>query len=320
MATIETNDYHTLIELAKRHDPNGNTAELIDILSKKNPMLEEAHWEEANDLTSHTFTQIIAEPAGEWGRINKGVTFANGRTEQVKEPIAMLESASLVDVRLLERARNPEKYLAEENKMHVRGMGKTAHTGILYGNSATNPDTVNGLFNRYNLTSKSNVIGASGTGSDVTSIAIVKWGRDGVYFTYPRGGKRIISESGPKEELIQPTAGKGYKAMVTFFRLNFGICVADDRCFQRIANIESAGTSNIFDEDDVITALNNIPDRENVVIYVNPTIKTQMDIALKDKTNVHFTIEEAWGKPTVHFQGVPVRVCEGIVNTETAIS
>jgi len=320
MSTIAVNNYLTLIELAKRHDPDGNTADLIDTLSKQNPMLEEGHWEEANDLTSHLFTQVIEEPSGEWGQINKGVTFAGGRTKQVKEPIAMLESAVKVDLRLLDRARNPEKFFADECKMHLKGMGKTAHSGILYGNNASDPDKINGLFTRYNLTSMANVYGNSGTGSDVTSIAIVKWGKDATYFAYPRGGKKIIEESGAREELIQPSTTTGYKAMVNFFKLNFALCVADDRAFQRVANIETTGTSNIFDEDAIITALNKMPDLMNVVIYVNRTIKTQMDIALKDKTNVHFTVEEAWGRPTVHFQGVPVRLCEGILDTETAIS
>ena len=58
MATDHT--YHSLVELAKRVDPKGNMADLIDLLAENNPMLEEAYWLEANDLNSHEFTQIIA--------------------------------------------------------------------------------------------------------------------------------------------------------------------------------------------------------------------------------------------------------------------
>ena len=85
MATKTINDYHTLVELAKRTDPNGNSAELINILAENNPMLEEAHWEQANDLNSHEYTQVIELPAGDFGRINKGIAYSAGRTKQVVE-------------------------------------------------------------------------------------------------------------------------------------------------------------------------------------------------------------------------------------------
>jgi len=52
------------------------------------------------------------------------------------------------------------------------------------------------------------------------------------------------------------------------------------------------------------------------VIYVNKTLKTQMDIDAKDKANVNYTTANVWGVPTLMFRGVPVKICEGIVNTE----
>ena len=40
----------------------------------------------------------------------------------------------------------------------------------------------------------------------------------------------------------------------------------------------------------------------------------------KDKTNVNYTSSDAFGVPVTRFRGVPVRLCEAIVDTETAIS
>ncbi len=318
MATNTINTYHSLIELAKRHDPKKNTAELIDILSAKNPMIEEAHWEEANDLTSHTFTQVLTEPAGEFTQVNKIVSFASGRTKQVTERIAMLESASCVDLRLLRKARSPEKYIAEENKMHVRGMGKTFHNSVIYDNASINPDRINGFFTRYPVLGTNVRTNGATTGSTHTSILVVKWGRDGVYFVYPRGSKSLITEDGPEEQLIQATGG-GYKAMVTMFKIEFGMCVADARNFQRICNIGTGATNN-FDHKVLIKSLNDMTDTDNAVIYVNKAVKAQMDIAMVDKTNVNYTMQEAYGRPMLHFQGIPVKVCEGILSAESQVS
>jgi hypothetical protein len=46
-----------------------------------------------------------------------------------------------------------------------------------------------------------------------------------------------------------------------------------------------------------------------------------MDIKVKDKNNVNYmSVADAFGKPVLSFRGVPVQVCDGILNTETAIS
>jgi hypothetical protein len=103
-----------------------------------------------------------------------------------------------------------------------------------------------------------------------------------------------------------------------------GLYVQDERCVQRIANIETAGVTNIFDDDDLITALNRLPgmgEDPATRIYVNRTIRTQMDIAVKDKTNMNYVnVNDAFGKPVLYFRGVPVQVADTIKNTETAIA
>ncbi len=56
-------------------------------------------------------------------------------------------------------------------------------------------------------------------------------------------------------------------------------------------------------------------------IYVNEDIMTQMEIRLKDKTNVNFTkVDGLAPGPVLMFKGVPVRQCDQILNTETAVS
>ena len=75
------------------------------------------------------------------------------------------------------------------------------------------------------------------------------------------------------------------------FQLKVGLTVKDDRCIARLANIKATGESNLFDEDNLIKLLNRMPGagRTKVTaIYCNETILSQMEIKLKDKSNVHY--------------------------------
>ena len=67
----------------------------------------------------------------------------------------------------------------------------------------------------------------------------------------------------------------------------------------------------------------NMPDggaAPGTVIYVPRSIYTQINIAAKDKNNVNYTPDNVWGGNIVTFRGVPVRLAEGIDETETAVS
>jgi hypothetical protein len=92
-----------------------------------------------------------------------------------------------------------------------------------------------------------------------------------------------------------------------------------------VANIETSGTDNIFDEDKIITALERLPgngDDPMTRIYCNRTLKTQMRIRLKDKNNVHFAVNQGLGGggQVLTFDGVPIQTCDAILNNETAIT
>jgi hypothetical protein len=120
----------------------------------------------------------------------------------------------------------------------------------------------------------------------------------------------------------QTAAGKKFQAYRDWFKVHGGLVVEDIRTIGRYANIETSGTSNTFDEDYLIELMNlMLDDWAGAGIYVNKTIKTQMEIRVKDKSNVNYAFADGLAPgPVLTFKGVPVRVCEAIVNTETAIS
>ena len=156
----------------------------------------------------------------------------------------------------------------------------------------------------------------------MTSIYVVQWGFKYVYGVVPRFasitglamrdlGVRTVLDADSKE----------LEAYVSLFQWRLGLAVKDSRAMKRVANIETSGSANTFDEDLLIEALNDLPsDRIGAVIYVNRTVKTQMDIAAKDHNNIRYGLEQFGGVPTLFFSGVPVRRVDAIVSTEAAVS
>jgi hypothetical protein len=60
-------------------------------------------------------------------------------------------------------------------------------------------------------------------------------------------------------------------------------------------------------------------------LYCNETVKSQMEIALKDKNNVNYTAdagEGLAGEPVLRFRGFTVRKIDSeiLLNTESAIA
>lgn len=324
MATL-TGEY-TLLDLKSMHDPKGNVAKVIDVLSEVNGVMQDAIWMEANDLTSHVVTQSFTEGAGSAGVINKTVAFEEDRVKNIREGLEMFESYSRIDERLIRRARNAEQFRAQKNAMRIRGMGKSWHTRFFYGGlDADSPEDVKGIVPRYNALADDNVHGNGGDSANaVTSIYVVQWGEDGLHLIYPRGERTVIAEEDLGRQLITDTDG-AYTALVSHYMINWGLVVSDDRAMQRIANIEPSGSTNTFDDDLLIEAVNKLPDPSNlsrVRIYVNRDIKTQMDIALKDKNNVNYGVTNAFGGPggMLTFKGIPVRLVDKIVSTEAVVS
>lgn len=306
---------------------NGRMLPIAEVLQNENPIIGDMPFFEANEIFGHRYSVRSSKPTGSYRKLNQGVATEKSTRTPDYEDIAMLEAWSEVDAKLVDNHPDPAAYRLQEDLAFVEGMRDTSASTIFYGNQATTPEKMNGFATRFatlSSTSKngvSNVIGASGTGSDTTSIWIVQWGVRRVYGMYPKGSSGGLGmESFGKEVLLDSNSLK-YTGYRTHFTWDMGLVVEDDRCVQRIANIETAGSSNIFDEDDLITALNRLPfGGAGAVIYCNRTIMTQIQINAKDKSNVAYGSNEVFGRRVFDFLGVPIRKCDAILDTETAIS
>jgi hypothetical protein len=205
-------------------------------------------------------------------------------------------------------------------------MSQTLATAIFYGSNAGAPEQFNGLATRYNSTSDTNVWSCSGTGTggsaDLASMWIVQWGPDKVHMIYPANDSMAGLQA--KDDGLLTTyddSNNPYKVYQTHFRMYAGMVVRDDRCVQRICNIETTGSSNILDEDYIIKALRQMPQGgAGAIIYCNKTVMTQLDIIAKDKSNVTYTPDGPFGRPQISFRGYPIKLVDALLDTESTVS
>lgn len=331
MAEVDIGGVYTLVDLAKMLAPgDGSFLFCAETLARKNPIVREVPMLEANQLLTHVGNRYLSLPTVGFRAINKGVAKTTHKETQITEPMALLETMSQVDVELTRLGPgSPEQVRARIDAAHMEAMAQKLAYTIFYGNLVTDPLSFNGLTTRFNSLSTYpngdstwylNVQGAGGSGGDTTSIWAIEWGVNKAHLIYPKGTQAGIQIKFLGEQLVSDGTNQ-FIAYVTDMAWRCGIFINDERCLQRIANIEVAGETNIFNEDMLIRALNRLPDLgENPMtrIYCNRTIRTQMDIRVKDKNNVNYTSNaDAFGKPMLFFRGVPVVVCDALINTES---
>lgn len=323
MTTLDTRAQLTLIELAKR-TADQNLLDIVEVMTETNEILDDALWLEANQKMGHLGTVRNTLPSGTWRRLNKGIARKASSTRQIKEGIGMLEAYSVVDKKLVDLAPNPIVFRSGEDMAFVEGLSQDLADCIFYGDQSTTPEKFDGFTPRYNALSLENVHDTGGTGDDNTSLWIVQWGKHKVHLIYPGGSASMgvkARDLGECTVLDDQATPQEYQAYRTHFEVNAGMFIHDDRCVQRVCNIEVTGSTNIIDDNLIIAAKNNLPYKGvGAVIYCNKTILTQLEILAKDKSNVNWQPGEAFGQAITQFQGIPVRRVDALLNNETTVA
>lgn len=323
MTTLSAYKQLTLIEVAKRKDPDGGMAAIAEVLNETNDILQDAVWREANDTFSNKAVRRAKLPSGSWRKISEGVAYESSETLEVVDNIGMLETWAQNDVELINAFPNPAQARNDEAMAFVEGLGQTMAETMIYGNSNTTPEKFTGLAPRMaSLLTTTNVLNEGGSsGSDQTSIFVVDWGPTSVFMIYPKNSKAGLEHKDMGLDIVRDSSGNMYEAYVDKFVWKAGMVVKNSKSIGRIANIETTGSSNIFDEDNLITLLNRMTKGPGRRIYANQTVLTQMEIRAKDKTNINYSFVDGLAPgPVLTFKGVPVREVEQILDTEGALT
>lgn len=320
----------TLMDIARRTDPDGKIATIVELMSEQNPILEDMVAQECNNGSVNRTTIRTGLPQGTWRKLYQGVQPEKSTTRQVNDSCGMLEAYSQIDKALADMAADKAKFLLTESTAFIEGMNQTMAETLFYGDTAVTPEKFMGLAARYNAygldkeKSSYNVINAGGTGDDNTSIWLMHWGAQTMHALYPKGSKAGLSHNDLGEVTQVNPDGSMYQVYRAHFKWDLGFSVRDWRYGVRIANIDM---NRIEDTDgaDLMTLLikasHKIPSmaQGRPVIYCNKDVATYLDLQALKKSNLMLTYSEVAGKPQTSFRGIPIKVCDAIVNTEAAV-
>ena len=329
MATVGATN-PTIHDVVKRTDPDGNIAMVVEILNETNEILDDMTFVEGNLPTGHRTTVRGGLPSATWRLLNYGVPVSKSRTVQVTDTCGMLESYAEIDKALADLNGNAAAFRLSEDRAFIEAMNQQMATATFYGNTETDPEQFMGLGPRYNSMSADNaenIISGGGSGSDNTSIWLVVWGPNTVHGIYPKGSKVGLQITDKGQETLEDANGGKYEGYRTHYKWDIGLTVRDWRYIVRICNIDvsdltkdaSAGADLI----DLLVQAIEIPRNLGMgrpVFYCNQTIRSYLRRQITNKDNVWLNMDEVAGKKVVTFDGIPVRRCDAILNTESAIS
>lgn len=327
----------TLSDWAQRVDPDGTTADIVEVLADTNEIIMDMLWVESNQPTSHVSTIRTGLPAGTWRMFNYGVPQEKSRTVQVTDGMGMLETYASIDTALANLNGNTAEFRFSEDRAFIEGLNQSFADTVFYG-ASTEPNKFIGLAPRYNATpqdsddslSTFNIIDGGGEANANTSIYLVVWGANTVYGIFPKGQKAGLASRDLGEDRIQDENGNWYQAYITHYKWDSGIVVKDWRYVVRIANIDVAALATFGSGADtsanlirlLIQACNRIPSfgMGKPVFYTNRTVHTWLEIMASEKVNVNLTMSDYGGEKIVTFRGIPIRRCDAILNTEADVA
>lgn len=329
MATVGDTNL-TLSDWARRQE-NNKIAKIVEILADTNLILEDMQWVEGNLATGHKTTIRSGLPSVAWRMLNYGVQPSKSRTVQVTDTCGMLESYAEVDKSLADLNGNTAEFRLSEDKAFLEAMNQEMASTIFYGNTATDPEKFLGLAPRYadgnGPENDENVLNGGGTTSTCTSVWLVTWGPNTCHGIFPKGQITGLQHKDLGEVTLEDAAGGKYQGYRTHYKWDAGLTLRDWRYVVRIANVDVAlltkdAASGADLIDLMVQAIELIPamGMGRPVFYANKTITSFLRRQISNKDNVNLTLDEVAGKKVLSFDGIPVRKCDALLNTETAVS
>lgn len=342
----------TLLDVASRMEPDGTIPQIAEMLSQANDYADDMPYVQANERTGHEFVFRTSIPAGTWRQYNQGVGYNKSTTAKARVGLGMLEDYSQVDRALAEHSGDMQGFRYSEDVAFMEGMSQTIAGTIFYGNTVTTPAAFMGFAPFYNTVNTAtaqnaaNVIDAGGTGGDNASLWLIGWGADTIFALFPRGSKAGLTMEDKGDTVpAYDSTGQRFEAYTSWFRQQIGLCPKDWRYASRIANIDTttaakglfgATPPDLFVLMDLqllqfpkytpptsgITKTDAVQDNQTVraVFYCNRTVRHAMDQQAIRNRNVLLTLNDYAGKPIDTFRGVPIKIVDQLLNSESRVT
>lgn len=324
--------YLTLADVYRRTDDKGTIPDIIEMMSQVNPIIADAYVEECNSGDRHLTTVRTGLPTVTWRKLYQAVAPDKSDTAQVYDTTGMAEAWSEVDAKIVDKAKDKAKTRLTESMSFIEAMNNEMATGIFYSSDKTDPEKFTGLDPRFNSTTAANgnqvvSAGVAGSGTN-TSIWFVVWGPMTCHLLYPEGSMGGLKREDKGKQTKETTEGV-YDVYREKFTWDIGLSVRDWRYISRVCNIDvssltASGSTGPALIDSMITAYYRLRQRKvmngRAAIYCNSTIMEYLHKQATNKSTVNLTLSNVEGEEKVSFLGLPIRECEAIVNTESAIT
>lgn len=324
------NKFVDLIDMYKQQNPDGTTADVIEMLNLMNPILEDAIAVECNKSTTHMHTVRTGLPNVAWGRLYQGIPQSKNTYAQVEDTTGFVEGMSTVDERLLALG-NAGAIRLNEAMGFLEAMSQEVASRLFYGNSATDPEQFMGLTPRYNDLSApngNNIINGGGS-SDLTSIWFVTWSDRTTHLLYPKGTQAGVKRQDMGRQRVTDAGGNAFYAMEEMFSWHVGLAVKDWRYNARIANIDVTdlqdGSLDIYDlmRKAYYRLQNRRQQMGSFAIYCNRDVLEALDAQATNKGTddnfVRLRTVEVEGREIKTYRGIPIRECDSIINDEEQV-
>ncbi len=336
MAVLGTNN-PTLLDLAKRKDPDGKIAMVVEILNETNEVLDEMTWLEGNLETGNRTTVRTGIPTPTWRKMYGGVQPTKSTTAQVTDNTGMLEAYAEIDKALADLNGNTAAFRLSEDKAFIEGMSQEVTDTLFFGNEGTEPEAFTGFSPRFNSLSAQNgdnIIDTGGTGVDNASIWLIVWGPNTVHGIVPKGSTAGLQVTDKGVVTLEDASGGSntgrMEAYRTHYRWDAGLTVRDWRYIVRIANIDRSDLSPAHSSgddlpDSMFQAMRLIPNLNagRASFYMSRDIATMVarQIAV-DGASSFLTSDSVAGdmRWTERFHGIPMRRLDSLAGDEARVT
>jgi hypothetical protein len=328
----------TLLDLAKRQDPDGKIAGIVEMLNETNEVLDDMVWVEGNLPTGNRTTIRSGLPAPTWRKLYGGVQPNKSTTVQVTDNVGNLEAYAEIDKDLADLNGNSAMWRLSEEKSFIEGLSQEMAATLFYGNEDTAPEEFTGLGPRFNDISgpenADNIIDAGGSGTDNNTIWLVVWGENTCHGIIPKGsiaGLQVTDKGLVTLEDASDGSNTGrMEAYRTHYQWKAGLTVRDWRYIVRIANIDKsllapAHASGADLPDLMFQAMRLIPNLNSgrPAFYMSRDVATMVarQVAV-DGASSFLTSETNAGdiRWTERFHGIPIRRCDALSADEARVT
>ena len=328
----------TLSDFAQRLDPDGSIPDIAELLNEKNEILSDMLWCEGNLPTGMRTTQRTGLPNVAFRQLNTGISASKSTVGQIDDTCCILEGWSVIDEKLAQLNGNVNALRLTEAKPFLEAMNQQFTQTLFYGNTAVNPERFLGFGPRFGAisgaTNAQNILNGAGSGGTNASIWLIGWGEDTVCGIFPRGTKAGLTHEDYGLQTVQTAAAGSAVGMTSGFMRAYqdrfvwepGLALRDWRYVVRLANLSVTALTTNSSPPNLVTlmsrSLDRIPSLKGCspTFYMNRTLYSFLRLqGLTNSANA-VTVQPALNQFELGFEGVAIRRCDQLLNTETAIS